>query len=278
MTRKKTSKRKSVNFAESPLQSPQNSPQKVEDPSETETEPRSASITKEFLESHLNALRVEITNQITQQKDEIINHLKEENETLKDELAGLKRELYDKTEEIYAIEKDVVDLQQYVRRNNIEFCGIPNNVEDNALEDKVIEIAETIGVKLQKSEIEACHRLKERGEATGPRRTIVRFTNRKNCERLHRNKKKLKDDAGVKQKLAEKGISNTIYINNNLCPYNKMLWGKCKRLYDSYNIARFWVFNGSLYIAKTENDTGIKVDHLRKLYTQFPRFDFNDRS
>ena len=85
-------------------------------------------------------------------------------------------------------------------------------------------------------------------------------------------KKKLKDDA-VKDKLRICGINDDVYINANLCPYNKMLWGKCRRLYDKQMIDRFWVFNGSLYIAQTEEDDGFKISHVNDIVSKFPEFD-----
>ena len=90
---------------------------------------------------------------------------------------------------------------------------------------------------------------------------------------LHRNKKKLKGDA-VKDKLRILSLNDDIYINANLCPYNKMLWGKCRRLYDEHLIDRFWVFNGSLFIAKTEEESGSKISHVHDLFNKFPEFDF----
>ena len=41
------------------------------------------------------------------------------------------------------------------RRNNIEICGNPDNVPNEELEQKVIEIAKVIDVKLDKSKFEA---------------------------------------------------------------------------------------------------------------------------
>ena len=244
------------------------------DTEDFETE-HDSSFTQEFIKNEITALREEISRQLLLHKEEIIKLLKEENTTLKDEILSLKKELSEKDKLIYEVEKDVVDLQQYIRRNNVEICGIPNNVETHELEDKVVEIAKIIDVKIEKRDIEACHRLKVRNDGTGPKRTIVRFTNRKNCDLLHKNKKKLKDS---EEKLKGIGIHGKIFINNNLCPYNKMLWGKCKRLFDAELISRFWVFNGSLYYALSEQDSGTKVDHLRKLQLQFPEFDFHARS
>ena len=239
-----------------------------------ETDPGSA-FTPEFLKNELISLRQEISKQLLIHKDEIIGTLREENLQLRNEISSLKKEIDEKDKLLHEVEKDVIDVQQYIRRNNVEICGIPDEVDDNNLENKVIEIAKIIDVNIDIKDIEACHRLKSRYNSKGPKRTIVRFINRKNCDNLHKNKKKLKDNNDVKNKLKSIGIANNVFINNNLCPYNKMLWGKCKRLLDANMISRFWVFNGSIYFAISDDDSGIKIDHLRKLQSHFPNFDFN---
>ena len=50
-------------------------------------------------------------------------------------------------------------LEQYGRRNNIEITGIPNTVQDNELENKVIEIFDAIGVEANLADFEDCHRV-----------------------------------------------------------------------------------------------------------------------
>jgi len=140
--------------------------------------------------------------------------------------------------------------------------------------DKVLEIAKIMNVKVCSCDIEACHRLKTRKNNKGPKRTIVRFVNRKICDNFHRNKRTLNEK---KKQLRDIGISNSVYINCNLSPYNKFLWGKCKKLYDEKFINRFWVFNGSLFISITENDYGIKIDHINKLMSEFPGYDFDTK-
>ena len=73
------------------------------------------------------------------------------------------------------------------------------------------------------------------------------------------------------------GINNSIYINCNLCPYNKFLWGKCKQLYSSKLIDRFWVYNGSIYFACDEDSDGMKIQHFKDLQAEFPGFDFTSK-
>ena len=189
---------------------------------------------KVFILSQINSLKSHFQSSLNTQKDEIIKKLQNENTLLRSEIEELKGEIKVKSNLITDIERDVIDLQQYIRRNNIEICGIPESVSDKDLKSKVIDIASAIGVDIKKSDIEACHRLKVRKtNSDGPKRTIVRFVNREFCDRLHANKKKLKnkENRKVSNKLKNIGcIAGKIYINNNLCPYNRFLWGKCKQI------------------------------------------------
>ena len=241
------------------------------DDSVSETIPTQA-ITLEVLMNQIKTLRSDIVAEVARQKHEIIGYLQKENASLKAELESVKSKLNEKSDDLVEVERDVVDLQQYIRRNNIEISGIPDSISIKNLEKTVIDIADIIGVRVDENDIEACHRLPRRKNDSGPKRTIVRFVNRKKCETLHRNKKKL--ERNTNEKLKGIGIQNKVYINANLCPYNKFLWENCKNLYENNMIDRFWVYNGSLHIAESEFDEGYKISHLKDLEEMFPDFDF----
>ena len=62
------------------------------------------------------------------------------------------------------LEKRVIDLEksqakaeQYIRRNNVEISGIPHEILDNNLEDKVINICKDAGIEIGHMDIEGCH-------------------------------------------------------------------------------------------------------------------------
>ena len=57
------------------------------------------------------------------------------------------------------LEKNQAKLEQYSRRNNVEFSNVPNDILDNQLEDKAIEICRELGVEVDQNDIEGCHRL-----------------------------------------------------------------------------------------------------------------------
>ena len=78
-------------------------------------------------------------------------------------------------------------MAQYGRHKNVVFSGIPENVPDNNLESTVISVLSDIDMQMEPRDIEACHQI---GKPTSKmQKIIVRFVNRKNCERVLANKK-----------------------------------------------------------------------------------------
>ena len=118
-------------------------------------------------------------------------------------------------------------------------------------------------LKVEPSDIEACHRLPgqnlNKQGILQPRRTIVRFINRKNAEKLQRQKKILKSKSN---ELRDCGLINRIYINNSLCPYYRMILGKVIKLQKQGNLFEYWIYNGVINILEEENSDPIKVTHI----------------
>ena len=55
------------------------------------------------------------------------------------------------------LEKRQAKADQYSRRNNFEISGIPHEILDNNLEDKVIDICKDAGIEIGHMDIEGCH-------------------------------------------------------------------------------------------------------------------------
>ena len=81
------------------------------------------------------------------------------------------------------LEKNVKSLEipiskdeQYNRCNCIEFFSIPYTFNDDNLEDTIIEPCKDINIDVSETDIEACHRLLIRRNATNAsKRVIVKF-------------------------------------------------------------------------------------------------------
>ena len=236
---------------------------------ENETVFPESNLILEQVTKHIDLLRTELSVKIDKTKDQIINELRSENDSLKSKIK-------DQNNRIILLEKDILSVQQYVRRNNIEICGIPDEVSNDDLQQKVIDIASVINVKIGKKDIEACHRLKK-GQNDNSARTIVRFINRQNCDKLHQNKKHLKSNDS-KEKLSNLGIRGKIFFNCNLAPYSRFLWSRCKKIFNESLIDRFWVYNGTVFVSVDEKDgKGKKIEHMSDLQEMFPGYDFDSK-
>ena len=126
----------------------------------------------------INSLKDEIINP----KDMVIKNLQDENSRLKEKCEKLENR-------VVILESNHNDLAQYGRRNNVVFSGIPENVPDNNLESMVTSVLPDIDVQVEPRDIQACHQIAKPVSKT--EKKIVRFVNRKNCEKVLANKKTL---------------------------------------------------------------------------------------
>ena len=121
-----------------------------------------------------------LKDQIINLKDIVIENLQDENARLKETCGKLEKR-------VTILESNHNDLAQYGRRNNVVFSGIPENVPDNNLESTVISVLSDIDLQVEPRDIELCHRIGKPTSKT--QKTIVRFVNIKNCEKVLANKK-----------------------------------------------------------------------------------------
>ena len=85
--------------------------------------------------SRFDGLNIELLNL----KDVIIKNLQVENERLRKKVNVLENK-------VLTLKSELSSLEQYGRRNNIEITGIPDNVPDQILEEKVVDILNEISV------------------------------------------------------------------------------------------------------------------------------------
>ena len=113
-------------------------------------------------------------------------------------------------------------LEKYKRRNNIDIQGIPPQIPDEKLEEKVIEVSSAMNIAITKNDLEDYHRLGKSSKST-----IVRFANRKHCNAIL--SKKFETSKIDKSKLGfESNVK--LHVSENLTPYNQTLAWKCREL------------------------------------------------
>ena len=85
-------------------------------------------------------------------KDVIIKDLQVEKQRLRSRIINLEKK-------VISLEENSNSLVQYGRRNNLEITGIPDDVDDQKLEEKVIQMLDKIDVNVSSKNVEACHRI-----------------------------------------------------------------------------------------------------------------------
>ena len=147
--------------------------------------------------------------------------------------------------------------EQYNSRNCIEFSGIPDTINDDKLEDTIIEACKDVNLDVSESDIEACHRLPIRHNATNvSKRVIVKFVNQKHAEFILSNKFTLSS-----KEFSRLNINNKVYVNPSLCPYYCYLWGWCKDIQCRKMIHHVFSLGSVVAIKLTDQSLPLKIYH-----------------
>ncbi|XP_077969107.1 uncharacterized protein LOC144422939 [Styela clava] len=129
---------------------------------------------------------------------------------------------------------DFEDLAQYVRRENLEFHGIPYREGENT-DNIIVKIGKVLGIEVERLDISVSHRLPRRDSTKiGP--IIVRFTNR--------NKRN--------QFIAKKFEASRIKDFGIAVKKSKMY-------------ERLWTTNGNIYMKKSKESPRIPITKLSDL-------------
>lgn len=154
------------------------------------------------------------------------------------------------------LERDLMKLNQYNRRENLEITGIPDDIPNNKIEVFILNVLRKIGLQINHYDIVACHRLNVR--TNGCKNVIIRFMNRKHAHMALSNKKRLLEFPNLKH----------INIIENLCPQSKSIYEKCQKLIAENTINHTWTYNGKFFIKSTNkrSERGKIISHENDIF------------
>ena len=192
-------------------------------------------------------------------KDVIIKNLQLKNQRLQTRVNNLENK-------VISPEISGNHLEQYGHRNSLEITGISDDVSDQNLKSKVVEVLNEIHVDVSRSDIEACHRIGRSKNSS--KKTIVRFINRKYAKKVLLNRK-----------IFRKNVTyNNIFINENLTKTNNLIAYNCRKLKCNGMTDNSYSREGVIHISSPQISNGkvIKVLHMNTLFDLCPEYDFND--
>ena len=211
-----------------------------------------------------------------------IDNLEAEKERLILEISNFKKEIKDlkKNTSNYQVNTNhilndldirLVRNEQYVNRESIILSGIPSNVTQENLEETVLHVLHTIGLKKVSSyDIAACHRLAKRKNDPYPARTIIRFTNRKIVQFCLRNRNLLKFN--------KDSLKMNLRFFECLCSSNERILKECSEVKHYGIINKFFISNGFMKVITNEHDNPIKMKNsnmLHELFKDFYRYELS---
>ena len=185
------------------------------------------------------------------------------------------QKLRDEVEMLHDVQTDQFEhldnLEQYGRRENLEFEGVPQ-VQNEDTTEVVIKIADKLNINLNENDISIAHRLptKRPGKSNNSSTNlptpaiIARFANRR-----IRNLIYSKRSAARKIPTTEfpvPGITR-LFINENLTSYRKKLPWQTKQKMKENNYKYIWTKNGRIFIRKDDESNPIEIRRERDTWS-----------
>ena len=175
--------------------------------------------------------------------------------SLEKQLTKTSKYVKEHADDLQDIQVNLDNLEQYSRKNPLEFHGIPDEV--NMPTDLVVcKIARAIGVEIQENDIEILHRI---GRKRGDKTVLAKFVSHKVKSRIYKARTNLK--AVSVQSLfpgsSSSVVSETtarpkgVYINENLTLYCKeMMCLTVEKRHDG-KINKVWTLDDKIFIKTT---------------------------
>lgn len=216
---------------------------------------------REESKTQINKLEVELGNSVEMchaRIEDLIKTIDAQSVTIKhyqENLDQLKHENAELSKKCQDFENRLDDLEQYSRINCIELNGIPEEKNED-VQRLIQKVGNSIGVNIDDTDIDACHRLgvaKEDSKRT--RGIIVKFTRRSIKEQVLQKRR-------VKRNLNTKDIgfldrpAEVIYINESLSSGRRKVLNAARLLKKEEHLQYVWVRNGRVL---TRAEDGAKV-------------------
>nr|KAG5703329.1 hypothetical protein BaRGS_025571 [Batillaria attramentaria]KAG5710831.1 hypothetical protein BaRGS_026982 [Batillaria attramentaria] len=197
---------------------------------------------------------------------------------LKQEILGLKEQVQEKDRQILQLTDRLDEQEQYSRRNSVRIATIPESTGENT-DEIVMKVAESIGVTLDRRDIDRSHRV---GKKTSPTDTsarpiLVKFSTYRAKEAVMKARRGLaKVDATsvfpavdwptlskAASSNGQPALAHRIYVNEDLTSARADLAAKARALKKKGKVEDTWVRDGLVFLKR--NSTVHRLTTLREL-------------
>lgn len=212
----------------------------------------------------------ELKSTVNKQQTEIVD-LKKQLTKSKTQFAATEKELEDAKKRINEQQEEIAELydlqdrlEQYTRKNSLEFHGIPESAY-NSTEEAILKIAETLEVPVSRDDIEISHKL----NTPGNKAIIAKFISHKTKTNLYRARTRLKHvklaDLFPDSSYATRVQSTRIFINESLTSYRRRIMSRANEKRRDGELLSAWSMDGTIYVKTSPDGRPIKIIELEDL-------------
>ena len=208
------------------------------------------------------------------------------------EIKQLKETVAAQNTKIKEQEQRLSEIEQYSRKNVLNFTGIPEQNDENCLQ-LALDLGKVMGVKLDRTDIDNAHRVGRPPSAPGgtgvpaprtsaavntgtggptgaaaaaqPRPLVVKFTTYVKREMVWWARKELKKAKPPRSSaLPEDGLRNA-FVQENLTPKNRQIFYEARNLKRQGRLVSAWTDSCVVKVRKSENGQTFKIRDLADL-------------
>lgn len=190
------------------------------------------------------------------------------------EIAELKEQVSAQRVMISEQEQRLADLEQYSRRNCLNFTGVPENKDENVVQ-LAIDLAKMANVKLDRIDIDRVHRVGKPRAApnapghngASPRPLVVKFVSYLKREAVWFGRKEMRQAKPPRGSTIAEGSLKNAYIQENLTRKNQEVMYLARQLKRAGKLWAVWSDGCILKVKKTQQTPTIRLnskDDLRQ--------------
>ncbi len=177
----------------------------------------------------------DLHDMIVENRDEIVE--------LRGENLCLKQTINQQARIIAELDRQLDDLSQYGRRENVVFSNIQYDDSTKTVQSQISELCNELGVAVQPEDYVDAHPLpSKKGKGKGnPMRVIARFKSRKLAQDILANRKHSKNIDKIKKSALAADPTKGFSIQPNLSRRRAQLHGQVKDVKEAFNLNSVWV-------------------------------------
>ena len=167
----------------------------------------------------------------------------------------------------------LAELEQYSRRNCLNFTGIPETRDENTVQ-LAIDVAKMANVKLDRADIDRAHRVgKPRTTAPGeappsPRPLVVKYVSYLKREAVWFGRKELRGAKPPRGSALTEGSMKNVFVQENLTKRNQEIMYQARQLKRQGKLWAVWSDGCVLKVKKSQQSATMRLNSKADL-TQF---------